>query len=359
MLSLLPNLKELSDRTDILAWYRRRIIYLFAVVCTLLVLPIAISNAYIGEIFLAAGTVVMLVALWVNTAAFYMKKFRFGALSTFILLLMIVAGISMSRRGVYGIFWAYPAVLFIYFVVSRRIAQIYTAVFFGYFCSIVFTLITFGTAVRSVIALVVTILFTDIFLSIIEHLQERLIKQSNTDPLTGALNRRQLEIDLARAVERRNRSQTPASIIIFDIDHFKSINDRYGHDVGDEVLKQFASLITKRRRRLDKFYRLGGEEFLLFLPDTPATGALPLAEELRWSVCQTDFIKDRPVTVSIGISELGDAESIEKWMKRADEALYQAKKSGRNQVVSSIKPSVSTVEKKEYETIGTLTSSNA
>lgn len=334
MINFNPRLVENYEKADILSWYRKRLIYLFALICWVLVLPIAISNYLAGEKVLAAVTVFMLITLGFTATAFYLDKFQLGAITLFIFVLMIVIAYSMSKLGIYGIFWAYPTVLFIYFGVFRRIAKIYTAVFFVYFTLLVFYLIEFGTAIRSVIALVITILFTNIFLNIIEHLQERLVEQSNRDPLTGAFNRRHLASNLEEALERKRRSDTPASILLFDLDHFKSINDDFGHAVGDRVLKEFVLLIRKRRRTLDKLFRIGGEEFLLFLPDTPESGAIRLAEDIRCSVSTTGFIENRKVSVSIGTSELNKDESVKTWVKRGDDALYKAKQGGRNRSVS-------------------------
>lgn len=329
------------EKEDILFWYRKRLIYLFALICWILVLPIAISNYLAGETGLAAVTIFMLVIFGLTATAFYLEKFQLGAMTLFIFVMMVVIGFSMTIRGIYGIFWAYPVVLFIYFAVIHRIANLYTGVFFVYFTLLVFYLIEFGTAIRSVIALVITILFTNIFLNIIEHLQERLVKQSKRDSLTGALNRRHLEKNLEEAIERKRRSDTPASLLLFDIDHFKSVNDNFGHAIGDKVLKELVLLIHERQRRLDKLFRIGGEEFMLFLPDTPETGALRLAKDIRYLVSKTNFIENRQVTISIGTSELNKDESIENWMKRGDDALYKAKQGGRNQVVSGEIPTES------------------
>lgn len=168
----------------------------------------------------------------------------------------------------------------------------------------------------------------------VNELQQRLFEQSNTDPLTGALNRRLLFNNLEDAIERKKRSDTPATLMIFDLDHFKSINDRFGHEKGDEVLKLFTEIVQKRKRPMDQFYRLGGEEFLLFLPDTKESGAVVFAEEIRLNISEKIKLEDHKITVSIGVSELEEEEMIENWIDRADKNLYIAKQKGRNRTIS-------------------------
>jgi len=123
------------------------------------------------------------------------------------------------------------------------------------------------------------------------------------------------------------------SILLMDVDGFKSINDQFGHAKGDSVLKEIVSLIAKRSRKLDLLFRIGGEEFMLLLPDTKEAAAAVVAEQLRASIAESRLFDDRQLTVSIGVSELQPGESPDSWMKHADDALYAAKKAGRNRVV--------------------------
>lgn len=152
------------------------------------------------------------------------------------------------------------------------------------------------------------------------------------DPLTGLLNRRGLQSSLARQL---SQSKTVA-IVLMDIDYFKLINDDYGHDAGDSVLKNFAKLIAEGIRKHDLLARVGGEEFLLILPDVEQDAAVTIAEKLRTKVelfCFTHDDTKIPVTVSLGITVAKDEFEFDKLTKQADMALYQAKNSGRNRVV--------------------------
>jgi diguanylate cyclase (GGDEF)-like protein len=155
------------------------------------------------------------------------------------------------------------------------------------------------------------------------------------DELTKLFNRRSLLEHLQQEKSRADRTGIEVSIALFDIDHFKRINDDHGHAAGDEALKEFAGLTRSIKRDSDVFGRYGGEEFMLILPATPLAAALKGAERLRLAVAATDWsavAPGPPLTVSAGVACYRKGEGVEQLISRADVALYQAKGSGRNQV---------------------------
>lgn len=154
---------------------------------------------------------------------------------------------------------------------------------------------------------------------------------AKVDPLTKAFNRAGVRDILDRVVAQFEKRKTPCSIIMFDIDYFKSINDQYGHDVGDEVLINLVAYVQKNSRENDKLARWGGEEFVLICPNTPLKRAVKIAEKLREGIAAADFIKPA-ITCSFGVSEIRSGD-ISVHFKRADVALYKAKSQGRNKVV--------------------------
>lgn len=156
--------------------------------------------------------------------------------------------------------------------------------------------------------------------------------QTITDPLTGAFNRRHLDVRLAAAVERRRRSGERASLLLFDIDRFKDINDAVGHVEGDRVLKTLVALVAERLRKLDAVFRIGGEEFALLLAGARFGDALRVAETLRGLVSEAGLVDGRQVSISVGVSELSLGHSVREWIEEADAALYRAKRAGRNRV---------------------------
>ena len=174
----------------------------------------------------------------------------------------------------------------------------------------------------------------------LDFLRNRLaesVEQSITDPLTGLYNRRYMESHLRTLVDDANKVGRTLSVLMADIDFFKAVNDTFGHEAGDRVLKQFSSRLLHNTRGIDLACRLGGEEFLLILPDTDRSHAYKIGERLRTSVAAREFDlateQSVRVTVSVGMATLEPADdSPEKLLKRADEALYSAKRRGRNRV---------------------------
>lgn len=156
-----------------------------------------------------------------------------------------------------------------------------------------------------------------------------------TDYLTGALNRRGFDAKVKEEVKRTKRYNSPLSLITFDLDNFKSINDQFGHDTGDEVLVRCSETIFSCMRDVDIFARTGGEEFSILIPATAIGGALDMAEKLREAMEKARFPRNMKVTASFGVGELFPEESFPQLMHRVDQALYEAKYRGKNCVTSA------------------------
>jgi two-component system cell cycle response regulator len=162
-----------------------------------------------------------------------------------------------------------------------------------------------------------------------------------TDQLTGLHNRRYMTRHLDNLVSTACRASKPLAFLILDIDYFKSVNDGHGHDIGDEVLKEFANRISANVRGIDLACRYGGEEFVVVMPDTDMSLAFSIAERLRKSIETTPIVISRApgklnITISIGIAATqGQNDTAEALLHRADQALYSAKRNGRNRVVTA------------------------
>jgi diguanylate cyclase (GGDEF)-like protein/PAS domain S-box-containing protein len=169
----------------------------------------------------------------------------------------------------------------------------------------------------------------------VQQLQEQLKEQALHDPLTGLYNRRYLEESMGREIIRAERYGRPIGIVMCDIDHFKRVNDTYGHLVGDEVLKAFAELLRTNSRGSDIVCRFGGEEFLLLFPDMPTDIAYQRAEEVRASLAAQQIGESIVrVTASFGVAAFPvDGKTQDALISAVDTAMYQAKKAGRNRVV--------------------------
>jgi diguanylate cyclase len=165
-------------------------------------------------------------------------------------------------------------------------------------------------------------------------------QEAKTDGLTGLSNRRTFDAELRRLAEEADATRTPLSLMLLDIDHFKSVNDTLGHSVGDQVLKLVARIVTEGVKGQDVAARYGGEEFAVILPRTCLKDAITVAEHIRTTVAGRALInrnndeKLGRVTLSAGVAELQRNETLASLINRADEGLYMAKRSGRNRVIA-------------------------
>lgn len=169
----------------------------------------------------------------------------------------------------------------------------------------------------------------------LEQTSQKLQQLAITDALTGLYNRVRTDEMLDLEIDLQTRQSSPLSVILMDIDHFKLINDRYGHRTGDRILVEVARLLGQRLRSTDCLGRWGGEEFLLICPNTSPTDARTLAEELRLSIEQESFGVLLDMTLSLGLAHYRPGDTRESIIERSDRALYQAKQAGRNRVSAS------------------------
>lgn len=172
----------------------------------------------------------------------------------------------------------------------------------------------------------------------VRRLSEQFEQQALHDPLTRLPNRRGIQQHLNYELARIDRNGRPFSVVLADIDHFKSINDNYGHDNGDNVLTRISKMFAQRLRKQDQVARWGGEEFLFVLPETPENNAVMLAEKIRQTLAQNPILLDGKrieVSASFGVCEVNGDVELNRALSLADKALYKAKSMGRNCVVAA------------------------
>jgi len=185
----------------------------------------------------------------------------------------------------------------------------------------------------SALALLLSAIYT-ILLTNEKKKQQELHDFAVHDALTGIYNRHGINELVAHQIDENKRDRKDFSVIFFDIDFFKQVNDRYGHDMGDYVLVNIARLVGSEVRESDIFARWGGEEFILFLPKTKIENALSLAEKLRQTIEEHAFSDIEKITCSFGVTTLSESDDKTSLLKRVDTLLYEAKESGRNCVKS-------------------------
>jgi diguanylate cyclase (GGDEF)-like protein/PAS domain S-box-containing protein len=169
----------------------------------------------------------------------------------------------------------------------------------------------------------------------LKMLNAELGKTATTDILTGAFNRRKFEDDINSIIYNIGRQDVLLSLILFDIDHFKTVNDNFGHKIGDFALQHIAKLISENIRTTDQLYRWGGDEFIIILPGSNWESTKIVAEKLRNIIQSEDFGMGKKITISAGFGEHISGENADQMVARLDKALYQAKVEGRNRIVSA------------------------
>lgn len=331
--------RELWSEDDTLAVYRDRIAGRLLTLASA-VAAILLVYQLVNRRFLLAGllSVVVLFVAW-NARRLVRGGPPVVPYWLLIGVLMVSACFASYYQGFYGVFWSFPILFGAFFVLPRRVA---TAMGIG--LTLTITVITAGVvslpaAVRALTSLGLMVVMIAAVLSIITELQRALQEQAVTDPLTGAYNRRHLQNELARLVPPEPGSpfaNSQHTLLAIDIDHFKRVNDVYGHAAGDAVLRRLVAAISARKRASDLLFRVGGEEFMLLLHRTTQEQGRAIAEDLRRRLQVQDWLPDgAPVTISVGVNEWQSWMSVDDWMRGADEALYEAKRDGRNRVVVS------------------------
>ena len=240
---------------------------------------------------------------------------------------------SIYLLGIGQIYWAYPALTSAFFLLKIRYATLLAAVSLFIIEIMLWRLTSITTIFTITLPLLTSILFAYAFAVTANYQRSRLRRLATADPLTGAGNRRALNKKLDTASALLRRSQVPSSILIMDIDFFKTINDSHGHVIGDDVLVELADLIHANTRPTETLYRYGGEEFVVVAEHTGLEGAAQLAEKLCGLIEHNAFVADVHFTMSVGAAEIQHSEGRQGWLNRADKALFRAKEEGRNRVI--------------------------
>jgi diguanylate cyclase (GGDEF)-like protein len=329
----IPILNTAADPEDgPLARERERVMGALSVLAIVFLVPFAIHDFLRGRG--ALGAAIVCVVITFAADGYAVRKRRKPPIPYALLLVPITAAITLSlaTQGVIGAFWCYPVVLFFFFVLPQRPAIVCSGALLLTATGIVYRYLTMRITVRFGVSLLLTIVMVNIIQNIIHGLQRRLLEQAITDPLTGAFNRRHMSARLREALAAGRPPAQPSSLLMIDVDHFKKINDEHGHDAGDAVLKGLVSVVRSRARKTDLLFRMGGEEFVLLLPDTTEAEAVTLADDIRGAIAGSPLLEGHTVTVSIGVGPADPRDSVDSWLKGTDAAMYMAKESGRNRV---------------------------
>ncbi|WP_394252028.1 GGDEF domain-containing protein [Vibrio profundi] len=318
---------------------RRRVLKVILVVSFLIMVPLSIKNYYIGQSSLATLLLIFESSLFIEVyGVLYLKKAVFGY-SVPLVLLGISIIYSVHIFGTLATYWTFPIITSIVFVVPKHAALAINTLIIVGVSAAAFQHQDSMITLRFALALLTCATISHFAIEAVRTLQHNLRYLSTRDSLTGALNRHQLDAFLEDASQGNKRQQV-ASIAIIDIDKFKQVNDLFGHDVGDQVIKIVVETINENCRQRDLLFRLGGDEFLLLFNNTTQDVAQRVLSSISHKIRNRHYPSHAQVTLSIGIAESQTDEDIDQWIKRADVALYEAKRSGRDAIyLNQIPPS--------------------
>jgi diguanylate cyclase (GGDEF)-like protein len=244
---------------------------------------------------------------------------------------------TLHLKGPGQIFWLYPTLTTIFYMLSAHFAALVSGILLIVSSTLVYSQVDTTYMMTIFATLVLTYTFAYAFSLKMYKQNYQLNHKVKTDPLTTLGNRRALDETLQLiSNEKVFKKRANYTMLLLDIDHFKSINDQFGHDCGDMVLKKFASLLMLGIRGKDRAFRFGGEEFVIILEETKLQNGLSLAENLLKDIeaFSWPISPDNKITASGGIAQYHPNESIKEWLARTDAALYKAKNAGRNKVLS-------------------------
>lgn len=331
---LLQQRRELdAARVDELRNKRRRAAYRYVLLLlAVILLPVVANNIYIRQIIPAVGALLLLGILMVNILLLSANREAFLSPPVVLLLSIALVMLSLYYGQNYNLYLLFPLLVALPVLLKTRWA-VFLGVLSGLLVSpVVFTQYDNTTVVAIGISMGLTWLVSAWLVFAMTAQSHRLRDMAITDALTGAFNRRYLELQAVKAVEDWDRYQRPVSLLLLDMDHFKRVNDKFGHAVGDAALKSLVKLIRQRIRKVDTLCRFGGDEFMLLLSETTAQKAQYVAEELRKAVESEKILPEGSMTISVGVCDVTEVQDMEHWFTLADAALYQAKSKGRNGV---------------------------
>lgn len=332
-LDRLGRLLRVND--DALATHRPRIVRVLSVVMVAVLLPFTLNHLLAGAWLLAGLLLAAQVALAVNV--WRQAGQRAVPVPYWLIALCMSATVCLLilHLGAAGSYWAFPAALACYLLLERRLALLFSTGMLTAYSLLVWQTLGAAQAARLAATLAITLTMVNVVLNALADLQDALLHQALTDPLTGAYNRRHLAEQLQCLARPAPDVYGMNALLAIDIDDFKRINDVHGHAAGDAVLVACVQTLAARKRQSDTLFRTGGEEFVLLLPRTSAIDARHVAESLRARIAETPLLPGHAITVSIGVGVQQPHHSADDWMQAADRALYRAKRNGRNRVETS------------------------
>lgn len=309
------------------------VVLLFCALAVLFIAPFIAFRLFTGEWLHAAINGLAMLAILAN--GIYVWRTRRTEVAA-PLLAVLFTGTLLAVVHLFDtnmLMWTYPVTTAMFFILKPRNAICLNLLVFAVIAPRAIELMH-GTGIVTFHAtLIATNVLALTFAAGMSRSRTRLSMMAERDALTGARNRHSLEPMLEAALEKHRQQETPASLLVIDLDHFKKINDRFGHDMGDRALREITEILIHATRAGDDVFRYGGEELVVLANGAESEPAGRLAEKLRQRIRRTPLNAVGPLSVSIGVAQAQPDDTPESWFRRADELMYQAKEEGRNRVV--------------------------
>jgi diguanylate cyclase (GGDEF)-like protein len=322
-----------GERIDELRDKRRRSAYRYILLLLAVILvPIVANNIYIRQVLPAAAALLLLGILMVNILLLSLNREAFLQPPVVVVMSIALVMLSLYLGQNYSLYLLFPMLVALPILLKTRWAVVLGVLSGLLAAPAVLTEYDRTTAAAIGISMGLTWVVSAWLVFAMTEQSRRLRGMAITDSLTGAFNRRYLELQAVKCLRDWDRYHRPASLLLLDIDHFKRVNDKFGHAVGDTVLRRLVALVQQRLRRVDILCRFGGEEFVVLLGETSGDQARHVAEELRRVVERTKILPEGGLTISVGVCDVRQVQDVEHWFKLADAALYLAKRNGRNRV---------------------------
>jgi diguanylate cyclase (GGDEF)-like protein len=321
--------------TDSKNKFQRGMVYLFAILATLGVAPFCVLRYLNGEVVNALVDLAI-VTVSVSSALYTWWRGRATQLISNITALLYSGGavtVAYLNEPIF-VFWLFPALLANFFLLNAKAALVANLLTFIAVLPIALQLKNPTETFAMLLSLLMCGGMACVF-ALLTHKQQLLLEgYANQDALTHLGNRRAMDDEMRLSMQDFARNQIPATLIVLDLDFFKMVNDKFGHNTGDLVLMDLATLLTKRVRKTDRIFRFGGEEFVVLARNTRLAEALVIAEQLRAQIEIELKDPEGALTASFGCAQLHPDETVDEWFVRADKAVYQAKQGGRNCVAA-------------------------
>ncbi|RYY75131.1 MAG: GGDEF domain-containing protein [Gammaproteobacteria bacterium] len=311
------------------------LVYLFGALAAIVIGPFVVMRYMQGEVFQALLDFAILctavsIALY-SKARGHVTNFSLNFAAIFYT--MGAIAVVYMNSSIF-VFWMFPTFLSNFFLLRPKSAIVVNLVAITCVIPVAFRLDKTLDSFAMMASLFIGSVMAYLFARLTEQQRRRLEIFASQDPLTGLGNRRVMDEELRLSAEDFTRYQTPATLVVFDLDYFKTINDKFGHSKGDQILISIGKLLLARLRKTDRAFRFGGEEFVLLARNTSLDEAVIIAEQIRAQISAEVSGPEGKISASFGCATLLADETQEQWFVRADSAMYQAKAQGRNCVVA-------------------------